>query len=89
MRISLLADGSVEPCSCAISGDRPFPFQPGGLHAIWNNDHFARTRRHQGNETHRREGVVAEVQYWFEDHLDIQTAPLRLAAPLAVARTIR
>lgn len=45
-RISVLADGSVEPCSCALSGHDPFPFAAGGLRAIWNNEWFRRTRRY-------------------------------------------
>lgn len=45
-RVSILADGSIEPCSCALSKHDPFPFTAGGLHSIWNNAWFRRTRRY-------------------------------------------
>lgn len=45
MRISIQADGAVEPCSCALSASEPIPFQAGGLHAIWNSEPFVRTRQ--------------------------------------------
>ena len=45
MRMSIQADGSVEPCSCALSAMEPIPFQPGRLHEIWNSEPFVRSRQ--------------------------------------------
>lgn len=45
MRISILAGGGVEPCSCANSKMPALEAAPGHYHEVWNSPLFQRTRR--------------------------------------------